>query len=133
MARTLVLLAILVTACGTKEPAPPAPGTGPSSVAPTARASGSDTPPVSASDCAALNAKFDDTLARASGACRSAADCECYPGGLGANPSCGGVTDKQTAKALFAIRDQVAQASCAMPIQCAASVCHPICERGRCR
>ncbi len=113
--RAIAILALAMAACGTKEPAPPAPGTGPSS------------------DCAALNARFDDTLARASGACHGAADCECYPGGLGANPSCGGVTDKQTAAALFAIRDQVAQASCPMPIQCAASVCRPSCDHGRCR
>jgi hypothetical protein len=132
--RRHVVVLVLLAACGTKEPAPPAPGTAPSPVAPgpTAPASGTDTP-LPAGDCAALNARFDDVLAHAGGVCHGGPDCACYPGGLGANPTCGGVTDKDTAAKLFAIRDLVARAHCPMPIQCAASICHAICERGRCR
>jgi hypothetical protein len=129
-----IALAALLAACGTKEPAPPAPGTGPTPVAPTTHGVGSSAPPPpAAADCATLNARFDDTLAHADNVCHDASDCSCYPGGLGANPTCGGVTDKTTAAALFAIRDQVAQQNCPMPIQCAASICHATCEGGRCR
>src|SRR5262249_48883001 len=122
--RAIAILPLLLAACGTKEPAPPAPGTGPS---PVAHADGSNAPPpVAPADGDTLNARFDDTLAHADNVCHDASDCTCYPGGLGANPTCGGVTDKQTAAALFAIRDQVAQQHCPMPIQCAASICHAI-------
>jgi hypothetical protein len=113
MRRALVAFAILFAACGKHDRAAPAPG------------------PTDA--CAAFHARFDDALAHAPGTCATDADCDCYPGGLGASPSCGGITDRKTAAALHAIADDFARASCRMTIQCSASVCAPRCERGRCR
>jgi hypothetical protein len=64
--------------------------------------------------------------------CASDQDCACYPGGLGAQPSCGGVTDKKTAAALISLYADFNH-RCRMTTACAATVCTPRCDHGACR
>jgi hypothetical protein len=83
--------------------------------------------------CAALDQAYDDAVAHASGACKTDADCTCYPGGLGAHPTCGGITDRQSTVAIDAIANQFHEQQCRMSLECGAMGCAPRCDQGRCK
>jgi hypothetical protein len=82
--------------------------------------------------CDDLRARFDKTLAGASGACHLAADCACHP--LLPVDGATGVTDRATARALQALSDAYHQRKC--PTACATGpgrACAPTCAAGRCQ
>lgn len=92
----------------------------------------SSEPPRAATPCDAHIAEFARVLGAASGACTTAADCGCYPGGVGGASACGGVTDARTADRLRAIADRFHAEGCDGTIQCAPWICAPKCENARC-
>jgi hypothetical protein len=120
---------LLFAACGSHDAAP--------SAGKPAAASGTATPapkpPQTIDPCAALDQAYDDAVAHASGACKTDDDCTCYPGGLGAHPTCGGVTDRPSAAAIHAIANQFHEQQCRMSLECGAMGCAPHCEQGRCK
>jgi hypothetical protein len=70
-----------------------------------------------------------DAIVERGGACATDADCRCYPGGISPKHGCGGVTDAKSAAELEAIAKKQGPTE---GIDCAAWMCAPICERGRC-
>src|SRR5258708_3780882 len=83
--------------------------------------------------CAALLARFDATLARASNTCTTAVDCGCIPNGLGSRPACNGVADRATATELDKLGDELVAQCPTSGTSCPGNVCVPDCAAGRCR
>jgi len=83
------------------------------------------------SECSRIQARFEETVDRASRACRQDGDCGCF------NPvvedlGCGGVTDRGTAGRLARLEHEFHSAGCEWPHQCPAMACMPRCVAGRC-
>jgi hypothetical protein len=81
--------------------------------------------------CAAIAERFRQTLASASGACATDADCGCY-NPVVAEAGCGGVTDQHTAVALGELQTEFLASGCDWPHQCGPWACEPRCDDGRC-
>ncbi len=132
--------------CDAKTPAPQDPTSQPTAPAPTAASTATAAPPAAIrsarpSDpdpdpithpCVVAIAQFEQKLKNAAGTCQSAADCDCYPGGLGRKSGCGGVTDKATAKTLHDLAAEFRKDGCTVTQNCAARACQPRCEAGKC-
>lgn len=103
----------------------PAPSAAPPGARPTWAVDG-DTPA-----CADVRRRFSETLAKATGACATAADCGCYDP-VAAGLGCGGVTDAATAKALRDVEAELHANRCRWPHSCGPWACAPRCESGRC-
>lgn len=86
-----------------------------------------------ASTCDTRVKAFDDALAAsAAGTCSTDADCKCFPGGVSEKHGCGGVTDGKTAATLDDLAKSHRDAKCKSGIACAAWVCSPSCQAGKC-
>ena len=79
-----------------------------------------------------LEEEFARTLREGHGRCHEDADCACYPGGVGEAAGCGGVTDMDTAAALYRIATGFRGAGCRNTRDCAPWECHPTCQQGQC-
>jgi hypothetical protein len=76
---------------------------------------------------------FEEALAPSTvGTCAVDADCRCYPGGVSRAHACGGIADTKTAEKLMSIAAEYKNAGCKSGIDCAASLCLPKCEAGKC-
>jgi len=81
--------------------------------------------------CVELSDAFEATLAKASGKCKTVADCGFYRAGVGRN--CGGETDRATAKALAKIADEFFANKCRYQVNCAPRMVRPLaCIGGMC-
>jgi hypothetical protein len=88
---------------------------------------------VTPSTCDGRASAFDDALAAASaGTCASDADCKCFPGGVSAKHGCGGVTDAKTSERLTKLASEFEDAGCHAGVACAAWMCTPSCQAGKC-
>lgn len=143
-----MLVALVATACkqqndGAHTPPASSPGATPpaATTAPTAttakatrsaRPSDPDPDPIT-HPCVVAIAQFEVALKAAPGACSAAADCACYPGGVGKLSGCGGVTDKVTANKLQTIASAYRKDGCSPTVNCAPRLCQPRCDDGKCR
>lgn len=76
---------------------------------------------------------FEEALASPSaGTCEADSDCRCYPGGISKMHGCGGITDAKTGEKLASIAAEHMKAGCKSGIDCAAWMCMPSCQRGKC-
>jgi hypothetical protein len=82
--------------------------------------------------CVVKAAQFKKALDEADDSCKTAADCDCYPGGVAHGSPCGGVTGKDTAKRLHAIAAEFHAMKCEQSAHCAAWRCEPKCTGGKC-
>ena len=80
--------------------------------------------------CKALATQFQDTLAKADGACADASDCAPIPTGV---VGCCQASDTATAQTLGQIADQMSTSGCEAKIACAAIECEATCDQGRCK
>lgn len=107
--------------------APPAP-----QVAPAPENMPPATPPPPPPTCGPMTEEFARTLREGHARCHEDADCACYPGGVGEASGCGGVTDMDTAAALYRVATRFRAAGCPNTQECAAWECRPTCQQGRC-
>jgi hypothetical protein len=77
-------------------------------------------------------AEFERAMDEGSASCTTAADCACYPGGIGQRSGCGGVTGRETAARLGEIAQRYLAAGCRHTQLCAPWACAPRCESGSC-
>lgn len=83
--------------------------------------------------CSDRVSAFDEALASTTaGTCATDADCKCFRGGVSEKHSCGGVTDAKTNDKLVSIAADWDKAQCKSGIACAAWVCTPSCQAGKC-
>lgn len=76
---------------------------------------------------------YEEALtAPGAGACTTDADCKCYNGGISDKQPCGGVSDTKTSEKLASIAGDYSKAQCKSGINCAAWMCTPACEAGKC-
>lgn len=129
---------LLASACTKSPPQPDLPtndgGGPPSATAAPASATASATTSATAAEsgsCAAILSQFAAVRARGTTACKKDADCKCF-NGLDAAVPCGGVIDAKTAVELGALQKDFHTKSCRLSHQCAAQLCNPGCDEGRC-
>jgi hypothetical protein len=76
---------------------------------------------------------FEQALAASSaGTCAADTDCRCFPGGVSQKHGCGGVTDSKTSEKLASIAGDYMKDGCKSGIDCAAWMCTPSCQSGKC-
>ena len=76
---------------------------------------------------------FDEALASpAAGTCSADSDCKCFRGGVSEKHACGGLTDTKTNDKLAGIAADYDGSGCKSGIDCAAWVCTPSCQGGKC-
>ena len=89
--------------------------------------------PSSTPGCTEREAAFEATLASSNaGTCSTDNDCKCFPGGVSKKHGCGGVTDTASAEKLASIAADYLKDGCKSGIDCAATMCLPSCQNGRC-
>jgi hypothetical protein len=76
---------------------------------------------------------FEQALASSgAGTCTTDTDCRCFPGGVSQKHGCGGVTDTKTTEKLTSVANDYLAAGCTSGIDCAAWMCTPSCQGGKC-
>jgi hypothetical protein len=80
--------------------------------------------------CTDIVASFRTAISKG-GACVKDADCACHVGIDEVEP-CGGITDAATAKQLAELQRNYTDAKCGGKVDCAAWMCEPTCQSGRC-
>jgi hypothetical protein len=90
-----------------------------------------DSPTPSATNgCSDIVASFRTAISKG-GACEKDADCACHVGIDEVEP-CGGISDAATAKRLADLQRSYTDAKCGGKVDCAAWMCEPQCQSGRC-
>lgn len=83
--------------------------------------------------CSDRVSAFESALSTPSaGSCAQDTDCKCYPGGVSKTHGCGGVTDTATSEKLASIAADYLKDGCQSGIDCAAWMCTPSCQSGKC-
>jgi hypothetical protein len=83
--------------------------------------------------CVVTAAQFDIEVRDGDKSCRSDADCECFPNGVGSKNACGGVTSKKSATKLRELALEYAKMKCTSQVECAKRACLPRCNGGTCQ